>query len=109
LSQTVFRAVGCEKQAAEEFRLVESNVNADRRRRARVLVGASRFGGWKNFRAFEMHAGFVKTHQMHVRAPRGHRGRDWQEWLVETLRMFLHPQARAFDPAHASDAPLSIA
>jgi hypothetical protein len=28
----------------------------------------------------------------------------WQHWLVETIRMFLHPEARAFDKSRKDEA-----
>ena len=31
-------------------------------------------------------------------------GHDWQEWLVDTMRMFIHPEAKAFAKGQEADA-----
>ena len=31
-------------------------------------------------------------------------GHDWQHWLVDVMRMFLHPEARAFDKNKEGEA-----
>jgi len=106
LSQSAFRVAASGQLTADDFRLLAPQVDAmiDRRRPVRALVDASGFEGWENFKAFELHAGFVKTHQMYVQRLAVIAGRDWQEWLVETLRMFLHPDAKAFDPTQEGEA-----
>ena len=106
LSQTAIKVVASGKLTADDFRLLAPPVDAmiDRRWPVRVLVDASGFDGWENFRAFESHAGFVKTRQMYVERLAVIVGRDWQKWLVETLRMFLHPDAKSFDSAQEGEA-----
>ena len=51
-----------------DFRQLGPQIDAmiDRNRRIRVLIDATEFGGWENFKAFEVHTGFVKLHQMYV-------------------------------------------
>jgi hypothetical protein len=31
-------------------------------------------------------------------------GRDWQHWLIGAVRMFLHPEVKAYDKSHESEA-----
>ncbi len=68
----------------------------------RLMIDASGFRGWDSFAAFERHAGFVRSHQRKVERLAVVTGHDWQEWLVDTMRMVLHPDARAF--ARGSEA-----
>ncbi len=30
--------------------------------------------------------------------------RDWQHWVIGAVRMFLHPEVRAYDKSHESEA-----
>jgi hypothetical protein len=68
------------------------------------LVDARQFAGWENLKAFEIHAGFVKTHQMYVERLGVIASHDWQHWVVDTMRMFLHPEAKAFDASQEAEA-----
>ncbi len=72
----------------------------------RLLIDASQLEGWDTLGAFETHAGFVKAHQDKVERVAVIAAHDWQQWLVAAVRVFLHPQVRAFDEAQA-DAALS--
>jgi hypothetical protein len=31
-------------------------------------------------------------------------GHDWQHWLVGAVRIFLHPEIRAYDKRHENEA-----
>ncbi len=70
----------------------------------RLLIDARAFSGWKNFDAFQTHAGFIKNHQKNVGRLAVIAGHDWQTWLVDAARMFLHPEAKAFDKDHEGEA-----
>jgi hypothetical protein len=50
-----------------------------------------------------------KMHQMYVDRLALIASHDWQHWLVDTLRMFLHPEAKAFDKGRESEAMQWIA
>ena len=63
----------------------------------RLLIDASDLEGWETVSAFETHAGFVKAHQDKVERVAVIAPHEWQHWLVAAVRVFLHPQVRAFD------------
>ena len=70
----------------------------------RLLIDASGFNGWESFAAFEAHVSFIKNHQRSVERIAAVVGHDWQHWVVDMARMFLHPEARAFDKSREGDA-----
>jgi hypothetical protein len=111
ISASAVRVVLSETLTVADFRLLGPQIDTmiDRHGRIRLLIDAAQFNGWENFKAFELHTGFVKTHQMYVDRLAVIADRDWQPWLVETLRMVLHPQAKAFGPAEEQDAMRWIA
>jgi hypothetical protein len=53
--------------------------------------------------AFENHAGFVKSHQQKVDRIAVVVAHDWQHWLVGAVRVFMHPQIRAYDKGRESE------
>jgi len=65
----------------------------------RLLIDASALEGWDTIAAFEEHAGFVKANQASVERVAVIVRQEWQHWLVAAVRVFLHPQVRAFDEA----------
>ena len=70
----------------------------------KLLIDASGFEGWENIEAFEAHAGFVKNHQQKIERIAVIAGHEWQHWLVGMVRMFVHPEVRAFDTSHQKEA-----
>ncbi len=70
----------------------------------RLLIDASAVEGWANMAAFEKHAGFVKSHQQKVERVAVIAPHEWQHWLVASVRVFLHPHVRAFEPSQADEA-----
>lgn len=68
----------------------------------RLLIDASALEGWDNVAAFEQHAAFVKAHQTMAERVAVIAPHEWQHWLVAAVRVFLHPQVRAFDHADAA-------
>jgi len=63
----------------------------------RVLIDATGFQGWDSIAAFETHAGFIKAHQQKVERIAVIAGHEWQHWLVGAIRLFVHPEVRAYD------------
>ena len=59
---------------------------------------------WESSAAFQAHASFIKNHQRNVERIAVIVGHDWQHWLVDAVRMFLHPEARAFDESGEHEA-----
>jgi hypothetical protein len=91
-----------EKLQADDFAeiapQVDSVINAHGR--IRLLIDATKFGGRENIAAFENHANFVKTHQEKVDRIAVIVAHDWQHWLIGTVRIFLHPDVKAYDKGH---------
>ena len=75
----------------------------------RLLIDASNLTGWANPEAVEQHMRFVKNHQAKVERIAVIIRHDWQHWLVSAVRIFLHPEVKAFDRAHEADAMRWIA
>ena len=74
----------------------------------RLLIDASKFSGWENVSAFENHAAFVKSHQQEVERIAVVVAHDWQHWLVGAVRIFCHPEVKAFDQAQEAEALRSV-
>lgn len=95
-----------ERLKADDFRLIgpqfEAIVNAHGK--IRLLIDASHFGGWENLAAFETHATFVRDHQAKVERIAVIAPHEWQHWLIGAVRLFVHPQVRAFDEAQVGVA-----
>ncbi len=70
----------------------------------RLLIDASALEGWDNIAAFEKHAGFVKSHQQKVERVAVIAPHEWQHWLVASVRVFVHPHVRAFEPSQVDAA-----
>jgi hypothetical protein len=70
----------------------------------RLLIDASKFSGWENVSAFENHAAFVKSHQQKVERIAVIVAHDWQHWLVGAVRIFVHPEVKAFDQEQEAEA-----
>ena len=106
ISANALRIIAPEKLKADDFRQIAPQIDSliSQHGTIRLLIDASGFNGWENIAAFENHAGFVKNHQQKVERIAVITAHDWQQWLVGAVRMFLHPQVRAFDKSHASEA-----
>ena len=106
ISGNVLRIMAPEKLKADDFRQIAPQVNSiiSRYGKVRLLIYASGFNGWENIAAFENHAGFVKNHQQKVDRIAVIVAHDWQHWLIGAVRIFLHPEVRAFDKSHESEA-----
>lgn len=89
-----------EKLKADDFQEVAPQVDSliKQQGKIRLLIDARNFGGWQNINAFERHVGFVKNHQQKVERIAVIVGQDWQHWIVATIRTFVHPEVRAYDP-----------
>ena len=106
ISANTLQIVAPEKLKADDFREIEPQVNSMIRQQGkiRLLIDATRFDGWENIGAFEKHAGFVKTHQQKVDRIAVIAGHEWQHWLIGAVRVFVHPQVKAFDKGKESEA-----
>jgi hypothetical protein len=106
IAANVLKIVVPVKLKAEDFRQIAPQVDylINQQGKIRLLIDASGFNGWENIAAFENHAGFIKTHQQKVERIAVIVAHDWQRWLVGAVRMFLHPEVKAYDKQQESEA-----
>ena len=106
ISGNVLRILVPDKIEADDFRQIAPQVDSiiSQYGKIRLLIDASGFNGWENIAAFENHAGFVKSHQQKVDRIAVIVAHDWQHWLVGAVRIFLHPEVRAYDKSHEGEA-----
>ncbi len=106
ISANTLRIVAPEILKGEDFVQIAPQINSliSQQGKIRLLVDASRFNGWENIAAFEKHAGFIKTHQQKVERIAVIAGHEWQHWVIGAFRMFVHPQVKAYDKGHESEA-----
>src|SRR5271165_328285 len=99
ISANALRIIAPEKLKADDFRQVAPQVDSliSQHGKIRLLIDASGFNGWENFAAFANHVGFVKNHQQKVERIAVIAARDWQYWVIGAVKVFLHPEVRAFD------------
>ena len=102
----VLRIIVPEKLKTGDFRHIAPQVDSliSEHGRIRLLIDASGFTGWENIEALEEHIGFVKNHQQKVERIAVIAGHDWQHWLIGVIRVFVHPEIRAYDKSHESEA-----
>jgi hypothetical protein len=95
-----------EKLKADDFANIAPQVDSviSAHGRIRLLIDATEFSGWEDIAAFENHANFVKSHQENVDRIAVIVAHDWQHWLIGTVRIFLHPEVRAYDKGHELEA-----
>jgi len=106
ISSNVLKIIAPEKLQAGDFRQIAPQVDSliSQHGKIRLLIDASGFKGWENIAAFENHAGFVKNHQQRVERIAVMVSHDWQHWLIGAVRIFLHPDVRAYDKNQESEA-----
>ena len=106
ISGNVLRILVPDKIKADDFGQIAPQVDSiiSQYGKIRLLIDASGFNGWENIAAFKNHAGFVKSHQQKVDRIAVIVAHDWQHWLVGAVRMFVHPEVRAYDKSHESEA-----
>ena len=106
ISGNVLRIMAPEKLKVDDFRQIAPQVDSiiSRYGKIRLLIDASVFNGWESVAAFENHAGFVKNHQQKADRIAVIVAHDWQHWLVGAIRIFLHPEVRAYDKSYESEA-----
>jgi SpoIIAA-like len=106
LSENVLRIKAPKKLKADDFQQIAPQVESiiGRYGKIRLLIDATAFSGWENIIAFENHAGFVKSHQKKVDRIAVIIAHDWQRWLVGAVKVFVHPEVRAYDRGHEREA-----
>ena len=95
-----------EKLKADDFRQLAPQIDSliSQHGKIRLLIDSSNFGGWENIAAFERHIGFVKNHHQKIERIAVIVAHDWQHWVVGTIRIFVHPEVRAYDKRNESEA-----
>jgi SpoIIAA-like len=106
LSDNVVRVTAPRKLKADDFLQIAPQVDSiiSRYGKIKLLIDATAFDGWENLTAFENHAGFVKNHQKKVDRIAVIIAHDWQRWLVGAIKVFVHPEVRAYDKGHENEA-----
>ena len=106
ISANVLKISVTEKLKVDDFHQIAPQINSliGQHGKIRLLIDASGFNGWENVAAFEKHAGFVKDHQQKIERIAVIAGHEWQHWLIGTVRIFVHPEVRAFNKSHESEA-----
>jgi hypothetical protein len=106
ISASALKIVPSEKLTEADFQGLTPQVDATiaKSGQVRLLIDASGFNGWESFAAFQAHASFIKNHQRNVERLAIIFGHEWQHWLVDTVRMFLHPEARSFNKSQEEEA-----
>jgi len=94
------------KLKVDDFRQIAPQVDSIIRQfgKIRLLIDASQFDGWENIAAFENHAAFVKSHQQKVERIAVIVVHDWQHWLIGAVRIFAHPDVKAYGKVQESEA-----
>lgn len=106
VSNNILKIMAPRKLKADDFPQIAPQVDSiiNRYGKIRLLIDATAFDGWEDMAALENHAGFVKDHQQKADRIAIIIAHDWQRWLVGAVRVFVHPQVRAYDKGHESEA-----
>ena len=106
ISSNALRVTAPEKLKADDFRQITPQIDSliSQHGKIRLLIDASGFNGWENIAAFENHAGFIKNHHQKIERIAVIATHDWQHWVIGAVRMFVHPEVRAYDKSHESEA-----
>ena len=106
ISANAMRITVPDKLKSDDFSLLTPQIDSliTQYGKLKLLIDASGFNGWENIAAFEKHAGFIKNHHRKIDRIAVIAPHDWQHWLIGAVRMFVHPEVKAFDKSHESDA-----
>ena len=106
ISANALKIVAPDKLNADDFHQIAPQIDSliSQHGKIRLLIDASGFNGWENIAAFENHAGFIKNHQQKIERIAVITAHDWQHWLIGAVRIFVHPEIRAYEKSHASEA-----
>jgi hypothetical protein len=111
ISPNALRVVVPVKLKVDDFRQIAPQVDSIIRQygKIRLLIDASQFSGWEDIAAFENHVTFVKNHQNKVERIAVVVAHDWQHWLIGMVRIFVHPDVKAYNRGQESEAVQWIA
>jgi len=105
-ASNILKVTPTETLKTDDFRQIARQIDAVIRQQGkiRILVDATHFNGWENMEAFEKHMGFIKSHHKSIERGAILAGHAWQHWLAGVIRLFVHPQIRAFDKNQQAEA-----
>ena len=106
ISANALRLIAPKKLKAEDFRQFRPQIDSliSRHGKIRLLIDGSGFDGWENIAALQAHAGFIRSHQQKIERIAVIARHNWQHWVIGAVRMFLHPEVRAYDRNHENEA-----
>ena len=106
ISANALRLIAPKKLKAEDFRQLRPQIDSltSRHGKIRLLIDGSGFDGWENIAALQAHAGFIRSHQQKIERIAVIARHNWQHWVIGAVRMFLHPEVRAYDRNHQNEA-----
>ena len=106
ISANALRIWAPKKLKAEDFRQLRPQIDSliSQYGKIRLLIDGSGFDGWENIAALQAHAGFIRSHQQNIERIAVIAAHDWRHWVIGAVRMFLHPEVRAYDKNHESQA-----
>ena len=106
ISANALRLIAPKKLKAEDFRQLRPQIDSliSRHGKIRLLIDGSGFDGWENIAALQAHAGFIRSHQQKIERIAVIARHNWQHWVIGAVRMFLHPEVRAYDRNHENEA-----
>ena len=106
IAPNALKIVAPERLKADDFRQLAPQVESiiNRYGKIRLLIDGTRLEGWSDMSAFEAHAMFVKDHQAKAERIAVIAPHEWQHWLIGAVRVFLHPEVRAFESDQEDEA-----
>jgi hypothetical protein len=106
ISANALKMVAPKKLKAEDFRKLRPQIDSliSQHGKIRLLIDASGFGGWEDLAAFTTHARFIRSHHQKIERIAVIAPRNWQRWAMGAVKMFLHPEIRAYDKRHENEA-----
>ncbi|MEP7209342.1 MAG: STAS/SEC14 domain-containing protein [Alphaproteobacteria bacterium] len=102
----ILKIVAPERLRADDFRELAPEVDAIVQNEGgiRLIIDATRLRGWDDIAAFERHASFIRDHQQKVEKIAVIAPHEWQHLVVAAVRVFIHPNVRAFNPSQEAEA-----
>jgi hypothetical protein len=106
IAPDIMKIVAPQKLKADDFAKIAPEFDETLKRYGtiRLLIDATHLEGWETMGAFEKHMAFVKDHEAKVTRIALITGHEWQTWLIGSVKLFVHPEVKAFDKAQADDA-----
>jgi hypothetical protein len=106
ISANVLKIIVPNKLKADDFNQMAPQIDSliRQHKKIRLLIDASQFNGWDNIEAFENHLQFVKIHQDKIERIAAIVGHEWQHWLIGMIRIFVHPEVRAYEKSQGKEA-----